>query len=175
MQNCLTQQGHGLQKDVTKAVLVATEENDVLMLEAEILVAFITGQERKDEVISKSTKCKKELKDHQTGVKYHKIYHTKKAKSEYEREMILTGKELKQKKKKRMISNLISNLLSSPTHLCGILAPKKVVEKDKSRKKLPSCMFDDFHTHFVETNLKTKESNMHEKLTMHFPGIFTEE
>ena len=43
------------------------------------------------------------MEDLQASVKYHKIYPTKKAKSEDEGEMILPGKELEQKKKKRMI------------------------------------------------------------------------
>ena len=57
-----------------------------------------------------------------------------------------------------MISKLISDLLSCPTHFCGILAAKKfvVVEKEKSKKKLPSCMYYDFHAHLFETDLKTQ-------------------
>ena len=62
-----------------------------------------------------------------------------------------------------MISKLIPDLLSCPTHLHGILSPKNIVENEKSKKKLPSCMYDDFHAHLVETNLKTDESNMHGK------------
>ena len=58
---------------------------------------------------------------------------------------------------------------------CGILAPKKVAGKDKSKKKLPSHMFDDFHAILIGTNLKTQESNMHGKLKEIFPFIDTEE
>ena len=38
-------------------------------------------------------------------------------------------------------------------------------------------MYDDFHAHLVETNLKTQKSYMHEKnkLKKHFPYILTEE
>ena len=40
-------------------------------------------------------------------------------------------------------------------------------------------MYDDFHTHLVETNLKTQASNMHEKsnekVKKEFSYIFTEE
>ena len=74
-----------------------------------------------------------------------------------------------------MISKLIADLLSCPTHLRSILAPKKVVEKEKSKKKLPSCMYDDFHAHLVWTNSKTKESNMNQKLKEFHPYIYTEE
>ena len=38
-------------------------------------------------------KHKRELEDLQAGVKYHKIYHTKKTKMEDEGEMILPAKE----------------------------------------------------------------------------------
>ena len=74
-----------------------------------------------------SRKHKRELEDLQAGVKYHKIHHTKKAKAEDEGETILPEKESEQKKKKKMISNLIPNLLSCPTHLHLIIAPKKIV------------------------------------------------
>ena len=36
-------------------------------------------------------------------------------------------------------------------------------------------MHDDFHAHLVETNSTTQESNMHGKLMMCFPDIFTVE
>ena len=108
------------------------------------------------------------MEDLQAGVKYHKIHHTKKTKIEDEGETILPGKELEQKKKRIMISKLIPDLLSCPTHLCGIL-----------EKKRPSCMYNDFHAHLVETHLKTQESTMHEnfkeKLNRHFPYILKEE
>ena len=67
-----------LEKDVTKAVLVVTDENDASVHEAEISVASIPVQERKEETMSKSRKHKRELEDLQAGVKYHMIYHTKK-------------------------------------------------------------------------------------------------
>ena len=82
-------------------------------------------------------------------------------------------------RRKRMISKLIPDLLSCPTHFYGIIAPKKFVEKEKNKKKLPSRIYDNFHAHLVETKLKTQESNMHEKLKeklkKHFPYILTEE
>ena len=56
------------------------------MHEVEIYVASIPAQERNKEVISKSSKHKWELKELQASVKYHKIYHTKKAKSDDEGE-----------------------------------------------------------------------------------------
>ena len=46
-------------------------------------------------------KCKRELEDLQAGVKYHEIYHTKKAKTDDEGETIIPAKESEQKKKKR--------------------------------------------------------------------------
>ena len=45
---------------------------------------------------------------------------------------------------------------SLPNH-----SSKEIVDNEKSKKKLPSCMYDDFHAHLVETNLKTQASNMH--------------
>ena len=45
-------------------------------------------------------KYKRELEDLQAGMKYNKIYHTKKAKTEYEGEMILPSKESEQKRRK---------------------------------------------------------------------------
>ena len=54
-----------------------------------------------------------------------------KVKTEDGGETFLHGKELKQMTKKRMISKLIPDLVSCPPHLCGILAPEKVVEKEK--------------------------------------------
>ena len=74
---------------------------DVSVDEAEMSVDSIPFEERKDEVVSKSRKHKRELEDLQDGVKYHKIYHTKKAKSEDERETILPRKELEQKRRKK--------------------------------------------------------------------------
>ena len=78
-----------------------------------------------------------------------------------------------------MISKLVFNLFSCPTHPHQIIAPKKIVDNEKSKKKLPSCMYGDFHAHLVETNLKTQASNMHEKpkdkVKKEFPYIFTEE
>ena len=41
-----------------------------------------TTVQKKEEVISKSKKHKRELEDLQAGVKYHKIYCTKKVKTE---------------------------------------------------------------------------------------------
>ena len=54
----------------------------------------------------------------------------------------------------KMISKLIPDLLTHPKHSCSILAPKKVVVKDKDKKKHPSCIYNDFHVHLVGTNLK---------------------
>ena len=67
--------------------------------ESQISAASIPVEERKEEAISVSRKHKRELKDLQAGVKYHKIYHTKKTKTEDEEEMIFPVKELEQKKK----------------------------------------------------------------------------
>ena len=69
-----------LKKGVTNAVFVVTEEKDVSIHEAEISVASNPVQERKKEyVMSKSRKNKRQLEDLQAGVKHHTIYHTKKA------------------------------------------------------------------------------------------------
>ena len=106
-------------------------------------------------------------------MKYHKIYHNKKAKNEDERETMLLEKVGTQKEEK-MIYKLIQDLLSCPTHLCGIITPKKVVEKKKSKKKHSSCMYDDFDTHLIGTHLKTQESNMPGKINGLYPYIFTE-
>ena len=78
-----------------------------------------------------------------------------------------------------MISKLIPNLFSCPMHLHQILAPK-IVDNEKSKKKLPSCMYDASYAHLVETNLKTQaSSNMHEmlkeKVKKEFLYIFTKE
>ena len=62
------------------------------MHEAEIFIASIFVQERKKEVISIPRKCQKDSEDLQAGVNYYKIYHTKKAKTEDERETILFKK-----------------------------------------------------------------------------------
>ena len=61
-------------------VFFVTEEQDILVHEAEISVAYITVQERKEEIISKSKKHETALKDLQAGVKHHKIHHTHKSK-----------------------------------------------------------------------------------------------
>ena len=108
----------------------------------------------------------------QAGEKYHKIYHTKKAKIEDEGETILPGKKLEQKKK-RVISKPIKDLLLCCTHIFGIIPPKKVVEKKKIEKKFLSHIYDDFCAHLVETNLKMQVSNMHVKFMMCFPNILT--
>ena len=47
-----------------------------------------------------SKKHKRELEDLQAGVKYHNMYHTKKAKTEDEGETFLPTKESDQKRKK---------------------------------------------------------------------------
>ena len=49
-------------------------------------------------------------------------------------------------------------------YLCEILTLMKVVNKTKSKKKLPSHIHDDFHAHLVGTNFKIQESYMHGKL-----------
>ena len=116
-----------------------------------------------------SRKLKRELKNLQAGVKYHKFIMPKK------QSLMMKERQLEHKKKKRMIFILIPDLLSCPTHLCGILAPKKVVEKDKSKKKLPSCIYHDFHAHLVGTNLKTQESDMYEKMKQLLPFIYIKE
>ena len=54
-------------------MLVVIEEKDVLIHEAEVFVASILVQERKEEVISKSRKHKRALEDLQAGIKYHKF------------------------------------------------------------------------------------------------------
>ena len=168
-----------LEKDITKAVLVVdfidktgaiklsdeaeeteskntiNEEKYISMHRTEISVASIPLEERKDEVLSNSKKTKRELEELQAGVKYHKILHTKKAKFDDEGETILPRKELEHKNKNRLISKLIPDLLLYPTHLCHILAPKKIFQQDKSKKKHPSCIFDDFNAHLVWTNLNT--------------------
>ena len=86
------------EEDVTKAVLDDTEEKDILVHETEISVASIPVEERKEEAISMSRKHERELEDVQADVKYHKIHHTKKAKTEDEGETILPEKELEQKR-----------------------------------------------------------------------------
>ena len=35
-------------------------------------------------------------------------------------------------------------------------------------------MYDDFHAHLVVTNLKNQESNMHGKMKLQLPFIYTE-
>ena len=75
-------------------MLVVSKEKGVSLHESEISLSSIPIQERKEEAISKSRKCKEELKDLWAGVKYHKIYHTRKAKTEDEGETILLWKEL---------------------------------------------------------------------------------
>ena len=72
-------------------------------------------------------------------------------------------KKLKQKKKKKIISQLIPDLFSCPTHLYQTLAPK-IDKNEQSKKKLPSQMYDNFYAHLVETNLKNQALNMPEKL-----------
>ena len=74
-----------------------------------------------------------------------------------------------------MISKLIPDLLSCPTHLFGILALKKVIQKDKIKKKRSSHMYDDFHAHLVGTTIKAQETNMHGELKGFHPYIYTEE
>ena len=87
------------QKRSPKAAIV-TQRKDVLGHETEISVASIPVQEQKVGALSMPRKLKRELEDLQAGVKYHKTYHTKNAKTEYEREMILPAKELEQKRRK---------------------------------------------------------------------------
>ena len=57
-----------------------------------------------------SKKHKRELEDLQATVKYHNLYHTKKAKTENDGEIIFPAKE-SEEKKKRTISKNISDLL----------------------------------------------------------------
>ena len=123
------------------------EEKYVSMHEIEISVAVIPVQERKEGSMSKSRKHKKALEKLQPEEKYHKIYYTKKVNSDDEGEKILPGKESEHEKKKRIIFKLIPDLLSCPIHHHGILTPKKVVEKDKSKKNHSSpCMMTFMHT-----------------------------
>ena len=96
------------------------EEKDILVHETEISVTSIPAQERKEEAISISRKHKQKLGNIQAGVKYNKIYHTKKMRTENDRETMHHRKELERKKKKRKISKLIPYLLSCPKHACGI-------------------------------------------------------
>ena len=86
----------------------------------------------------------------------------------------MSWKSVGTQNKKRMISEFIPYLYSCPTHLFGLLAPKKMIEKDKSKKKIPSYIHDDFHVHSVGTNSKTQQSNMHQKLKGLYPYIYTE-
>ena len=74
---CETQQGNGEKEDVTKAVLVATGEKDVMVHKTEISVAFIPVQESKEEALFMSRKYMRELEDLEAGVNYNKIHHTK--------------------------------------------------------------------------------------------------
>ena len=60
---------------------------------------------------------------------------------------MVPAKESEQTKKKRIILMLI---------LHQIMAQNKIVDKEKSKNKLPSPLYDDFHAHLIETNLKTK-------------------
>ena len=64
-------------------------------------------------------------------------------------------------------------MFSCPTQ--SILAPKKVDEKDKSKKETLSCMYDYFYAHLVVINLKTQASNMHGKMKQQLPFIYTDE
>ena len=74
-------------------------KKDVSVHETEISEAVIPVQERREETMTKSRK-QRELEDFQTSLKYHKIYHTKKAKSDDEGEIILPGKELEHQRRK---------------------------------------------------------------------------
>ena len=71
------------------------------MHETEISVASISIQVRKEEALSLSRKHNRELEDLQAGVKYCKVHHTKKAKTEDEQETILPAEELEQKKEEK--------------------------------------------------------------------------
>ena len=87
-------------EEVTKAVVV-TGEKDVLVHETEISVASIPVQEQKEEALSMPIKLKWKLVEIQACVKYHKIHHTKTAKTEDDIEMILPAKESEQKRRKK--------------------------------------------------------------------------
>ena len=126
-------------EEVIKAAVVF-EKKDVLVHETEISVASIGVQEWKEEAFSIPGKRRKELEDLQAGVKYHKIYCTKNAKTEDEGETIT-------KKKRRMISKLVPNLLSGPTNIRQIIAPKKIVDNEKDKKNSHlACMMTFMHT-----------------------------
>ena len=73
-----------------------------------------------------------------------------------------------------MIFKIIPDLFKCLKYFRSILASKKIVEKRKV-KKLPTCMYDEFHAYLVETNLKTQESKCYGRLTTHYTEIFTEE
>ena len=73
-------------------------EKDILVQETDISVASIHVQERIEKAISMLRKRKRELEDLQAGVKYYKIHHTKKAKTDDEGEAIHHAKELESKK-----------------------------------------------------------------------------
>ena len=73
-----------------------------------------------------------------------------------------------------MISKIIPDLLSCPTHISGILAPKKVVEEDKNKKNFhPSCMIDFMHTCWDQ--YETQVWNIYGKLKGLYPYIYKEE
>ena len=68
-----------------------------------ISVASIPVQQQKEEASSMLRKHKREWENLPAGVKYHKIYYTKKAKTEDEGETFLPTKDSDKKTKKRMI------------------------------------------------------------------------
>ena len=109
------------------------KEKVVSFYKIEISVAVTPVQGKKEGAMPKSRKHKRDLEDRQDCVKYHKIYHIKQAKSD-DGESVLPENELDLKKKKIMISKLIPDLLSYPTHLCSILALRKFAEQNKSKK-----------------------------------------
>ena len=77
-------------------MLVVTEEKDASVHKAEMSVASIPVQEKKEDVISKSRNGKRKLEDLKPGVNHHKIFHTNKAKSDDKGETIIPGTELEQ-------------------------------------------------------------------------------
>ena len=107
-------------------------EKNVSVHKTGITVVAISVKESK-EVVPKSRKSKWGLENLWAGVNHHNIHHTTETKFDDGGETSLQGR-VRTQKIIRKISKLIQDLFSCPTHFCGIIAPKKLFDKEKSKK-----------------------------------------
>ena len=104
-------------------------------------------------------KCKKEPNDLLTGMKYHNSYDAK-SKVWWWRNDKYSLKRFWMQQHETIGFKTHFRIFCS-THLHAIIAPKKLVERDKSKKKLLFWWLSSMPN---EDQFKTQQSNMHGKI-----------